>query len=81
MKKKCHRALGQPILTASDSDPTDSQKYYKSAYLNQPVKRGQIIESSHFRFLGNGISSKDIIINYLGKFYSRDYLQGDLFFE
>ena len=79
--KKCYRALGQPFLTASDADMSDSLKYYKSAYLCHSVKRGQIIESSHFRFLrpGNGISSKDIILNHLGKPYSRDYSQGELF--
>ncbi len=81
--KKCHRALGQPVLTASDSDLSDSLKYYKSAYLAQPVQCGQIIDSSHFQFLrpGTGISSKDIIFNYLGKPYSRDYIKGEMFVD
>lgn len=81
--KKCHRSLGNPVLTASDADISDSLKYYKSAYLTQSVKQGQIIESNHFRFLrpGTGISSKDIISNFLGKPYSKDYIQDEMFID
>ena len=79
--KECYTALGDSQLYPTTQDIMDSKKYYKSAWLNQSVRRGDIIRDDHFDFRrpGTGISSKAIYSSYIGKVFNKNYDCGEMF--
>ncbi len=79
--RECYVALGDGQLKPTKQDIVDSEKYYKSAWLKQSVKCGDVICDEHFSFKrpGTGISSKKIYSNYIGKSFTRDYEKGQMF--
>lgn len=79
--KECCRAIGDGNLKPTKQDILDSKKYYKSAWLKKPAKRGDIVNEEYFEFKrpGTGVSSKEIHNTFLGKEFQRDYESGEIF--
>ena len=78
---ECYRGLGESGLRPTKDDIAMSKWAYKSARLVRDVQCGQIISNEDFIFQrpGHGVSSKDILLKYVGKKYKRSYLKDDWF--
>ena len=79
--RECYKSLGDGKLKPTQQDIADSKKYYKSAWLKEAVKQGDLIRDEHFVYKrpGTGVSSRSIYRDYVGKAFERDYGAGEMF--
>lgn len=79
--RDCYAALGAPGLKPTKEDIDGTKYWYKSAFLKEAVSIGDTISADDFVFKrpGQGVSSKTIYQQWLGKRYQRSYVAGDLF--